>query len=251
MLPINEIFGPTYSGEGADIGRPAIFLRIQSCPVQCPGCDTHYTWDGKEQGVRLNASDIGGHIARIREQFPGCGIVVTGGEPLTFWNEETMHSILARFYSECALTLETSGYHQTYFRDLSAPEQERLELFFRYFRIVHVSPKITPCLHGRYDNEKLTQNIRYLLQLAILMYPRTKFIYKFVVRDMADLESVRAFDNLHLLTNNSVPIYIMPYGTTDAEMLDTSRTLLPWLAKYGYWITPRLQVLLWGRERAH
>ena len=39
ILPVNEIF-KTIQGEGPDIGKPCIFIRLHACPVQCPGCDT-------------------------------------------------------------------------------------------------------------------------------------------------------------------------------------------------------------------
>ena len=41
--PINEIF-QTIQGEGVFTGLPAIFVRLQGCPVGCPWCDTRHTW---------------------------------------------------------------------------------------------------------------------------------------------------------------------------------------------------------------
>ena len=41
--PINEIF-QTIQGEGVFTGVPAIFVRLQGCPVGCPWCDTRHTW---------------------------------------------------------------------------------------------------------------------------------------------------------------------------------------------------------------
>ena len=41
--PINEIF-QTIQGEGVLTGVPAIFVRLQGCPVGCPWCDTRHTW---------------------------------------------------------------------------------------------------------------------------------------------------------------------------------------------------------------
>ena len=32
-------------GEGATVGQPAIFVRLQGCSVGCGWCDTKYSWD--------------------------------------------------------------------------------------------------------------------------------------------------------------------------------------------------------------
>ena len=41
-LQVNSIFY-TIQGEGPFAGRPAIFIRLAGCNLQCPGCDTEYT----------------------------------------------------------------------------------------------------------------------------------------------------------------------------------------------------------------
>ncbi len=44
QYPINEMF-QTLQGEGCFTGVPAIFIRLQGCPVGCAWCDTKHTWD--------------------------------------------------------------------------------------------------------------------------------------------------------------------------------------------------------------
>lgn len=44
QYPINEMF-QTLQGEGVYTGVPAIFIRLQGCPVGCSWCDTKHTWD--------------------------------------------------------------------------------------------------------------------------------------------------------------------------------------------------------------
>ncbi len=41
---VNEIF-ETIQGEATYTGTPAVFVRLQGCPVGCPWCDTKHTWD--------------------------------------------------------------------------------------------------------------------------------------------------------------------------------------------------------------
>lgn len=47
QYPINEMF-QTLQGEGYFTGVPAIFIRLQGCPVGCAWCDTKHTWDKLE-----------------------------------------------------------------------------------------------------------------------------------------------------------------------------------------------------------
>lgn len=44
FYPINEMF-QTLQGEGFYTGVPAIFIRLQGCPVGCSWCDTKHTWE--------------------------------------------------------------------------------------------------------------------------------------------------------------------------------------------------------------
>ncbi len=47
QYPINEMF-QTLQGEGYFTGVPAIFIRLQGCPVGCARCDTKHTWEKLE-----------------------------------------------------------------------------------------------------------------------------------------------------------------------------------------------------------
>ena len=57
-----EIFH-SIQGEGANIGKPAVFLRLGFCNLKCTWCDAKYTWDwttnkAKEQLVELSLEEI-------------------------------------------------------------------------------------------------------------------------------------------------------------------------------------------------
>lgn len=49
QYPINEMF-QTLQGEGYFTGVPAIFIRLQGCPVGCAWCDTKHTWEKRGSG---------------------------------------------------------------------------------------------------------------------------------------------------------------------------------------------------------
>lgn len=94
---VEEIF-LSLQGEGAEVGRPHLFLRLGGCPLRCAYCDTPGTWTAGPQ-CRVHLADV----ARLRPNplgaaaleaelaavaashgiaAPALLLAVTGGEPL-------------------------------------------------------------------------------------------------------------------------------------------------------------------------
>ncbi|GFH41704.1 7-carboxy-7-deazaguanine synthase [Lactococcus hodotermopsidis] len=96
-FPIVEIF-ESIQGEGANTGRPAIFIRLGKCNLACPWCDTDFntfeTWTLAQIMIEI-------------APFQAKNIIITGGEP-------TVHQNLAFLVSELKnanyqVWLETNG----------------------------------------------------------------------------------------------------------------------------------------------
>lgn len=98
MYPVNELF-ETIQGEGFFTGQPAIFLRLQGCPVGCPWCDTQHTWTldadkntdwhqvlVKTQPDARYAVQSADEILDtfVRQGFSAKHVVLTGGEPCMY-----------------------------------------------------------------------------------------------------------------------------------------------------------------------
>jgi organic radical activating enzyme len=102
-LDVIDIFY-TIQGEGPLCGRPAVFIRLAGCNLQCPGCDTRYT-QGRET---LRVQEI---IARVERSFADVAkhhtpiIVITGGEPFR-QNLAVLVPTLTRQY---LVQIETNG----------------------------------------------------------------------------------------------------------------------------------------------
>jgi 7-carboxy-7-deazaguanine synthase len=76
---ISEIFY-SIEGEGIQIGRLEIFVRLSNCNLNCKWCDTKYAkQDGKEMEIQDILSEI--------EKYPCKNISITGGEPLCQSNQ--------------------------------------------------------------------------------------------------------------------------------------------------------------------
>ncbi|MGG7668616.1 7-carboxy-7-deazaguanine synthase QueE [Yersinia sp. J1] len=95
---INEMF-QTLQGEGFFTGVPAIFVRLQGCPVGCSWCDTKHTWeknvdrevDVQRILVKTEESDAWGNASEqqlltlLRQQgYTARHVVITGGEPCIY-----------------------------------------------------------------------------------------------------------------------------------------------------------------------
>ena len=80
-------------------GVPAIFLRLQGCPVGCPWCDTKHTWvtdtaDQVNADAMLAKTAASAEWAELtaeeilqlfqQQQFTAKHVVITGGEPAMY-----------------------------------------------------------------------------------------------------------------------------------------------------------------------
>ena len=99
MYKINEVF-ETIQGEGVFTGVPAIFVRLQVCPVGCSWCDTKQTWTAEPQDLvnleQIMAKtgdsplwtnlDANGVVQLLQDQKYTAKhvVVITGGEPCIY-----------------------------------------------------------------------------------------------------------------------------------------------------------------------
>lgn len=120
-LPINEVF-ETLQGEATYTGQPAVFVRLQGCPIACGFCDTKHTWalrpeDEVSASVMLAKVDAAQTYALLTPEdllamlggFRARHIVLTGGEPCLFDIVRLTTVLIEAGY---AVQVETSGTHE-------------------------------------------------------------------------------------------------------------------------------------------
>lgn len=125
QYPINELF-QTLQGEGYFTGVPAIFIRLQGCPVGCSWCDTRHTWEklaGRQQEMRQilqktsesdawSSASAEALLAVLRQQgYSARHVVITGGEPAI----HDLRPLTLLLESEgYGCQIETSGTHEVF-----------------------------------------------------------------------------------------------------------------------------------------
>ena len=102
MLPVMEYFY-SIQGEGFHSGKPAYFIRLSGCDVNCHWCDVKESWEiSKDQYMHID--DIVNKVSNACADI----VVITGGEPL-------MHdlTILTKTLKDNGkkVHIETSGTH--------------------------------------------------------------------------------------------------------------------------------------------
>jgi len=233
MLAVNEIFGPTFQGEGPTMGTPCIFLRLAGCNLACLWCDTPFSWDwtryDKTQEVHL--MEIGAVEARIhalshKNMESGrliCHLVISGGEPML--QAERLIPLIDRLADQgWTSEIETAG--------TIAPNPS-LKVG-RY----NVSPKL--------ENSGNAERDRYQPTVLDAFNEHPRRCFKFVVQDVADFDEID-----RLVTNHALsPVYIMPEGIEATQVQKTLSDVAEAAIARNYHVTTRLHTLTYGNRRA-
>lgn len=224
-LPVSEVFGPTFQGEGPHAGVRTGFVRLGLCNLSCEWCDTPYTWDESRYDVDKECPPT--HITEVHDRLRDMAVdtvCVSGGEPLI--HKAKLEALLV---PEWTWHAETNG-------TIAPPAW-----WGHHVQHTSVSPKVNtrdpwkkriklPALAGW--NELAQQG---------------KAAFKFVVNESQWLDVV----DLVVRQVGIAPehVWIMPEGTTTGELVERHRWLAPHVLDRGWNTTTRLHTLLYEQER--
>jgi len=103
-LDVHSIFY-TIQGEGPYAGKPAVFIRLAGCNLQCPGCDTDYTLSRELLTVEQIMAEVTKHPRPANSNYTPL-VVITGGEP---FRQNLLPLIEELSLHEYILQIETNG----------------------------------------------------------------------------------------------------------------------------------------------
>ena len=229
-MKISEIFY-SLQGEGSLVGVPSVFVRTSGCNLRCVWCDTPYSsWS--PEGSEMSVADI---VAEVRRYSSARHVVVTGGEPMIAPGIVALtEQLSARRYH---ITMETAG---TVFEPVQC-------------HLMSISPKLsnsTPA-PGTISNAWRARHERDRLRPEILREWVMNYDYqlKFVIRDEADLEEVRALMARELPTVPPWKVLLMPEGVDSEALIARRGMVLDFCLKTGYRFCDRLHIHLFGNTR--
>lgn len=247
MLEINEIFGPTIQGEGKLIGTPSIFIRVGKCNFRCEGfnveyetpsgikkcsCDSYYAVDMefKDQWHKMSCEDI---IKKVEELKPNYNvdIVITGGEPLLYWQNEEFQTLL-KYYIEndYKVTIETNA-------SLNITLEEDYQKKVLFSMSVKLSNSLEP-LKKRVNVSTLTK---------ILSQTKDSYL-KFVI-DKNSINDATNEINSILSQIPKAEVYLMPMGDTSDEINKNCEAVIDMAIENGFKYCDRLHIRVWDNKR--
>jgi len=228
LLLVNEIFGPTFQGEGVHLGKPCVFLRLAGCNLSCQWCDTPYTWDWTrydkaEEVKRITVNDVLSQILQVSGASNVRRLVVSGGEPML--QQKTLYGLVNKLRQEGWTTeMETAG--------TISPDTMVLVDHFT------VSPKLA--------NSGDSLKRRYHPDVLERLNTAPSRCFKFVVQTLQDFNEIDQLVHCHGLH----PVMIMPEGTENKTLTRRIQELADATLRRNYQLTTRLQVMLYGNQRA-
>ncbi len=247
-LEVNEIFGPTIQGEGKKIGTPSVFVRFGKCNMRCEGFEVEYE---TPSGIKkcscdsFHASDIAFReqwqkydtaqqlITEVEKFLPDykADIVITGGEPLLYWDDEEFQEFMKHFIQKgYALTIETNAS-----LDLKIEHEWQKELLFS------MSVKLSN------SGEPLNKRVNIGALKEIIDNTKKSYL-KFVI-DKEFLPKASAEIDAIISQIPKCNIYVMPLGDT-AEIIDrNSLSVIEYAIEKGYMYSDRLHIRVWDNKR--
>lgn len=222
-LPVSEVFGPTWQGEGPHAGQRCSFLRLGLCNLSCEWCDTPYTWDrtrfdlAQECPPTLPGTVVQallGHGTRL--------LILTGGEPLIHAHNPALHQVLDDW--PWRVDVETNG-------TIGPPAwADRVDLFA-------VSPKL-------WTRDPVRRRIRP--DVLGRWASQHNAYFKVVCQTPAQVAEVAE-------QSWAAPdrTWIMPEGRSPQAVLATAAYIEQAVADHGFHFTLRQHTLMHGDERGH
>ncbi len=214
-MRIVEIFC-SIQGEGKFLGTPSLFIRLHGCNLYCKYCDTKYSW---YRYVEKNLDEIYKEVKELLKKYKPQHLVITGGEPLLQQEEVISLINLIGEYFEL-IEIETNG--------TIMPKISNDKVFY------NVSIKLSNS-GVRYEDRIKEEVINYFNSIK-------NSIFKFVVKDLIDINEVRDLINRFKIKKEKV--YLMPLANNRDELEKISRNIAIQCILHGFKYSDRLHLRL-------
>ncbi|CAM3994905.1 7-carboxy-7-deazaguanine synthase QueE [Alkalicoccus chagannorensis] len=238
-IPVLEIFGPTFQGEGMVIGQKTMFVRTAGCDYSCSWCDSAFTWDGSAASdIRMMTAEEVLEKLRLKAGTNFSHVTISGGNPALLEAIGPLVDLLHEHHIDAAL--ETQG--------------SRWQDWFYQIDDLTISPK-PPSSNMTPDMERLDTIVEKLIEAG--RAPNTSV--KVVVFDEADFQFAKKIHHrypslaFYLQTGNDVLDEKAPVENLSSHLLHQYEKLVDRTmedeAMNRVRVLPQLHTLVWGNQR--
>jgi len=239
-------------GEGKYVGSPSVFFRFGGCNMKCEGfgceeiaqdgtkvlgCDTVYAVNKEHFSHNWIPITNVEELLTVLEQYElpqnKVDIVLTGGEPLIYANDEVFVRFLEVLHKRGHLiTFETNG---------------SLDVDFKKYPIYKecvfaLSVKLSN------SNEPLRKRIKGDVIYSIASNAKDSF-FKFSID--ANSINLGLEDEIEAITLHSptTKVYCMPLGGDKEEVESNTEPLIEFCKAKGYNFSDRLHIRIWDKNK--
>ena len=238
-------------GEGKYLGTPSLFFRFGGCNMKCEGfgclekapdgvevvgCDTVYAVDKKHFGPMWLSIESLDELIKIYNSYTlpiKADIVLTGGEPLIYANDE--------LFVEFVEFLQGKGHRVTF------ETNGAIDVDFEKYRVYQ---RCVFALSVKLSNSGEAENKRVNPQAIqnIATYSHDAF-FKFTIDKDSLKSGIDAEISEIIKFAPSISIYCMPKGGSKAELEDHSEAVIEYCKRKGYVYSDRLHIRLWDQNK--
>ena len=248
MLRVSEHFY-SIQGEGASVGVPAYFIRLQNCNLMCGGpsgslvkegkatwwCDSERIW---KQGIEISDEALvqsfidQGLLESILNGITH--LVWTGGEPTLPRNRAAIIDFIKHMDEKYF-----KGKINTLFNEVETNGTIAVDdALYMYMDQINCSPKLA--------NSGMSESMRIVPEAISQINRHPGGYFKFVISTEDDLKEI------HDTYINPFKIYprkiiIMPGVDNRTDLPERTRFLFEMTKKYGYRGITRQHILAWDR----
>jgi hypothetical protein len=261
-IPVHSIL-KTFQGEGYNVGKPAVLVRVMGCNYTCPFCDvSDSSWNMNIHMVKyLSAKELVTYI-NTPETKNITLLMLTGGEPTLYMKEQYhkdfWYQITEKWFQyndirrkDGMIDVETNGSYEDYsmlptFLYLPNPREDLQ---------VSISPKIFESSFRNYKDIKNFDDITKFYADRLNARERRRwnfrYIFKFVL-DPDNDENIKRIETLiDVLDIPRRQVFIMPITPNEKlknfkdVFIDKQLKTLDYCIKNGFSFVPRLHIYIY------
>lgn len=250
MLYLVEHFY-SIQGEGKYTGTPSLFFRFGGCNMKCEGfgciektpngsevlgCDTVYAVNKEyfaKNWIPIKNSNELLSVLELYELPAHVDIVLTGGEPLIYANDEIFVEFLEKLhYAGHQVTFETNGSIGIDF--------QKYPIYKKF--IYALSVKLSN------SNEPLSKRVKGDVIYQIASNAKEAFFKFSIDAESIDLSLEEEIESITIHAPK-IKVYCMPLGGSKDEVEVNTEPLIEFCKEKGYNFSDRLHIRIWDQNR--